>query len=200
MSVDNQILSYIEQHDKFKDILLELRRIVTKHNFEETVKWGIPTYVFQHKNLVGIGAFKNHVGLWFFQGAFLKDSATILHNAQEGKTKGMRQIHFKELHEINESVLDAYLEETIANQKKGLEIAISKPSKKVSIPDELEVEFSADDTLKECFKKLTPGKQREYAEYISSAKRDQTKKVRLEKIRPMIIAGHGLNDKYKSNS
>jgi uncharacterized protein YdeI (YjbR/CyaY-like superfamily) len=45
---------------------------------------------------------------------------------------------------------------------------------------------------------MTPGKQREYCEYISEAKRDATKLKRLEKIIPMIIEGVGLNDKYKN--
>ena len=45
---------------------------------------------------------------------------------------------------------------------------------------------------------LTPGKQREYAEYIQTAKQDATKQTRLEKITPMILKGVGLNDKYKN--
>jgi uncharacterized protein YdeI (YjbR/CyaY-like superfamily) len=45
---------------------------------------------------------------------------------------------------------------------------------------------------------LTPGKQREYAEYITEAKKDETKLKRIEKIIPMIKAGIGLNDKYKN--
>lgn len=44
---------------------------------------------------------------------------------------------------------------------------------------------------------LTPGRQREYAEYIASAKRADTKQTRLDKIMPMIVAGIGLNDKYQ---
>jgi uncharacterized protein YdeI (YjbR/CyaY-like superfamily) len=44
------------------------------------------------KNLLGIGAFKNHFGLWFFQGSLLKQNTKLLVNAQEGKTQAMRQI------------------------------------------------------------------------------------------------------------
>ena len=41
---------------------------------------------------------------------------------------------------------------------------------------------------------------REYtrAEYISDAKRDETKVKRLAKIMPMIQEGKGLNDKYRN--
>ena len=58
--------------------------------------------------------------------------------------------------------------------------------------------FKENKTLASAFKKLTPGKQREYANHISEAKRDATKESRLQKITPMIIEGKGLHDKYKN--
>lgn len=197
MNVDNQIQSYIDEHKKFKDILHELRRIVKIEDFEETLKWGIPTYVFDKTNLVSIGAFKHHVGLWFFQGALLKDEMRILHNAQEGKTKAMRQVHFKKFDDINEAILKTYLQETIENQKKGLKVRISKPVKQVVIPPALIAFLDRDDLMKNTFENLTPGRQKEYAEYIQSAKKEKTKSDRLKKITPLIKAGKGLNDKYK---
>jgi uncharacterized protein YdeI (YjbR/CyaY-like superfamily) len=51
--------------------------------------------------------------------------------------------------------------------------------------------------LKKGFEKLTPGKKREYLEYIDTAKREETKISRFEKIKPMILLGMGLNDQYK---
>jgi len=47
------------------------------------------------------------------------------------------------------------------------------------------------------FNTLTPGKQREYADYIASAKREETRSKRLEKIIPMIAARQGLHDRYR---
>ena len=58
--------------------------------------------------------------------------------------------------------------------------------------------FKADKKLRAAFEKLTPGKQREYAEHVSSAKRDTTRAARTEKIIPMVLAGVGLHDKYKN--
>jgi len=197
MTNDAKIATYIAQHEQFTELLNVLRSIIKKHPFEETVKWGMPTYVFNKKNLIGIGAFKKHVGLWFFQGALLEDKAQILHNAQEAKTKAMRQVHFKEISEIKPDVLHRYLEETIENQKNGLTVQISKPVKKVILPNDLSNYLEKHTALSACFFKLTPGRQKEYAEYISSAKRAKTKIDRLKKITPMIKEGTGLNDKYK---
>ena len=50
------------------------------------------------------------------------------------------------------------------------------------------------------FRNLRKGLQREYAEYIAAAKRDETKLLRLQKILPMIMTGVGLNDKYRSGT
>ena len=86
--------------------------------------------------------------------------------------------------------------EAIQNQKDGKEI---KPDKKkpLIITDALKAKLEQDANLKESFESLTPGKQRDYAEYIESAQREETKMNRLVKIIPMINQGIGLNDKYK---
>jgi uncharacterized protein YdeI (YjbR/CyaY-like superfamily) len=39
--------------------------------------------------------------------------------------------------------------------------------------------------------------QRDYAEYVAAAKREETKQRRIEKILPMIVTGSGMNDKYR---
>ena len=197
MLKDKNIAYYIKKHENFSEILETLRAIVQKHPFEETIKWGMPTYVYENKNLVGLGAFKNHVGLWFFQGALLKDEQGILHSAQEEKTKAMRQVHFKQISDIDELVINDYLRETIENQKKDLKVKMSKPVKKVSLPIKLAKYLADNKNLSDSFFKLSPGSQKEYSEYISSAKRDQTKSSRLKKIAPVICQGKGLHDKYK---
>ena len=88
-----------------------------------------------------------------------------------------------------------YVAEAIQNQKEGKEI---KPEKNnpLIIPDELDVNFELDKELKKCFGELTLSKQREYAEYISEAKREATKQNRVEKIIPMIKQKIGMSDKY----
>jgi len=164
----------------------------------ETIKWGAPVYTFERKNIVGIGAFKSYVGLWFFQGALLNDKKKKLINAQEGKTKALRQWRFNSVKEIEaeSKTIKQYLKEAILNQKQGKEI---KPERKklLEIPKELNDFIKKDKKVKESFNSLSLSKQREYAEYISEAKRDETKLKRLFKIAPIILKGKGLNDKYR---
>ena len=51
--------------------------------------------------------------------------------------------------------------------------------------------------LEWCFYELTRGKQKEYIEYIQSAKKDVTKLNKVERIKPLILDKKGFMDKYK---
>ena len=198
MSDAAKIDAYIEKHSNWKEALSELRAVLKQTEAVETVKWGIPTYTVNGKNVMGIGAFKNHFGLWFFNGSFLSDPKGVLRNAQEGKTRGMRQLNWNSLDEVDLDMVRTYALEAIENQKQGKEIKPQRTTKKLLVPEELKAGFEEDKHLKAAFDKLTPGRQREYADHIGSAKQEKTRLSRLEKCRPMIMSGKGLHDKYKN--
>ena len=189
---------YIEEHQNFSDALVMLRDIINTTEVGETIKWNAPVYTVNGKNVLGLGAFKNHFGIWFFNGVFLKDEHNLLVNAQENKTKALRQMRFDTTSDIDKNVVLAYVKEAIKNQKLGKEIKPERKTKKTILPDALKVVLNSNKTLKTAFENLSPYKQREYCEYIESAKRDTTKLKRLEKITPMILQGVGLHDKYKN--
>lgn len=196
MKTSKEALEYIESHSKWKDQLNLLRDLLNSFPFVETIKWGIPVYTMDNKNMVGLAAFKNHLALWFYQGALLQENTQLLYNAQEEKTKGLRQIRFDENSPIEPEILKPYVEEAILLHKQGKEI---QPEKKQApeIPPLMEKEFSNKPPFRKKFYELTPGRQREYCGYIKDAKREDTKLKRLEKIIPMINKGIGLNDKYR---
>ena len=100
---------YFSKHPEYSHTLNKLRSILLSTELEEAMKWGIPTYCLENKNVAGIGAFKGYAGIWFFNGAFLADQANVLINAQEGKTKGMRQWRFSSIEEVNENLVRAYI-------------------------------------------------------------------------------------------
>lgn len=187
---------YIATHPSWEKQLNELRELLLNTELEETIKWGAPVYCLDGKNVIGLAAFKNHCALWFFNGALLNDSAGLLYNAQEDKTKALRQIRFEKQHEIQPKRLQPYIAEAIENQREGREIKAER-NKKTILPIELKEALDKDKNLKKAFHSLSPGKQREYAEHISSAKREATRISRLEKAIPKILNAEGLNDKYK---
>ena len=187
---------YIAAQTEWQDGLKQLRCLLLATELEETIKWGIPVYTIKNKNVVGLSAFKDYFGLWFYQGVFLDDPAQMLINAQEGKTKGMRQWRFASEDEIDPTLVAAYLEEAIQNQKEGKVMVSAKPTRDLILPPELKQLLVENNSLKAAFEQFTIGKRREFSEYISEAKRAATKVQRLEKVLPMILAGEGLNDRY----
>lgn len=191
-TVDEYILSVAEG----REILLVLRELINSTELKETVKWGIPVYTINDKNVVGMAAFKSYVGLWFYNGSFLKDEGGVLINASEGVTKALRQWRFTSVDEINDTLLLNYLQEAIENQKQGKEL---KPDRNqpVTVPEELIQAFSETEELEKCFRRFTPGKQREFTSYISEAKTLETRKSRVQKVIPLILENIGLNDKYR---
>ena len=197
MNDDTRVDAYIEKHVAHKESLIALREIIKEYPFVETIKWGMPTYTSGGTNLVGLGAFKAHVAIWFFQGALLTDPEGVLHNAQEGKTKAMRQINFQVIGDINPDQLRPLLMQTLDNQNKGLKVKIERQPIEVEVPELLQSAFQKDKQFAASFELLTPGKQKDYCLYIREAKREQTQFKRLEKIRPLIKAKKGLYDQYK---
>ena len=173
-----------------------LREILCSTDLEETVKWGIPAYTHKGKNVCGIADFKNHFAVWFYQGALLADEKKVLINAQEGKTKAMRQWRMTSKSDIKVRILKSYVKEAIALVDSGKSIPANR-SKPIVLSPELKTAFSKNKKAAKAFDAFTKGKQREFAEYISDAKRSETKLKRIEKILPMILDGVGLNDKYR---
>ena len=173
----------------------QLRTIIQKTELVETNKWGGEVYTINNKNVIGLCGFKNFFTIWFFNGVFLKDEANVLVNANEGVTKGLRQWRFTSATAIDEKMILKYIKEAIANEKAGLSI---KPEKKEAMQcDFFEKELKDNKELNTAFQNLTPFKQKEYWEYMATAKQEKTKQTRLEKIKPMIHENKGLNDKYR---
>ena len=196
MKKPNSAEEYLEMHPKFEEKLSKLRAIILSTELEETIKWNAPVYTVNSNNVTGLGAFRNHYSVWFFNGVFLNDEQSLLVNAQE-KTKALRQFRFEKDTLINTDVVLSYIREAIQNQKLGKELKAERVKKSVSIPEVLETALNKNTLLLKAFNALSQSKQREYCEYIETAKREATKLSRLDKIVPLILIGKGLHDKYK---
>ncbi|NHF57874.1 hypothetical protein FK220_000875 [Flavobacteriaceae bacterium TP-CH-4] len=198
MEMLEKVEAYFEKDHPFKEGIAKLRELALKTDLEETYKWSLPTYTINNKNVLGICRFKKHFGIWFFNGVFLKDEKNVLENAQEGKTQAMRHWKFFDNDTIDETMVLSYMNEAIENEKKGIKLMPKTTSvPKVIVPQELTVALKGSPDHKKSFENLSPSKQKEYAEFISTAKRTQTRQSRLKKILPMILDGKGLNDHYR---
>lgn len=181
----------------WKEELEQMIALLRKTELVETTKWGIPVFTYNKRNVVGLAGFKEHVAIWFYDGVYLNDKYNRLINASEGKTKALRQLRFTKEDVIDENLIRYYLDQAIINAKKGIAHVPEKSKEPIQLPELLKQELNQNSVLKEKFSALTPFKQKEYIEYISEAKQENTKLTRLEKIKPMILNGIGLNDKYR---
>ncbi len=188
---------FILENPGWQRELITLREIFLSTGLEETIKWGIPVYTNGTDNVAGMAAFKSYVGIWFYQGALLKDETGKLIVAQEGVTKALRQWRFESYKEIENGrdTIIAFVKESVDNFAKGKIIKPSRGSELV-LPEDLNARLDADPSLKMAFENLSLSRRRDYAEHIATAKREETRNARLEKIIPMILRGEGLNDKY----
>lgn len=192
------VAEYIELNSSWNEELILLREIMKMTDLEESLKWGVPTYTWNNKNIIGIAGFKHHIAIWFHQGVFLEDKHTKLFNAQNDKTKGLRQWRFNKLSEIEEQaeLIYEYALEAIENQKQGKEIKPQR-NKELIIPEEIAEELSRNEPFNKAFNEFTIGKKREFCYFVDGAKRKETRLSRLQKIIPLIFEGRGLNDKYR---
>jgi uncharacterized protein YdeI (YjbR/CyaY-like superfamily) len=185
---------YFEQQTPFQDQVSLLREIVLATGLEEELKWGQPCYTHNKRNIVLIHHFKAYCALLFFKGALL-DNAQGLLIQQTDQVQAARQMRFTDLKTIKARKKDikASIYEAIAIEESG----ISVPMKKVTdypVPELLKAAFKKDPKLEKAFKALTPGRQRAYLLHFAQPKQEKTVLSRIEKYKPHIMAGKGLND------
>ena len=170
---------YFSKAGTWQKELEQLRMIVLDCGLNEELKWGVPSYTYQKKNIVLLHVFKEYCAILFFKGALLKDKKGILVAPGEN-TQAARQARFSDIREINrmESVLKAYIHEAIELEKAGLKVQFKK---EVDLPEELRKKFDKLPALKTAFHSLTPGRQKAYLLHFSAAKQAKTRESRIEK-------------------
>ncbi|WP_420631611.1 YdeI/OmpD-associated family protein [Candidatus Leptofilum sp.] len=178
------------------DVLVKLRAILLETDLTEEVKWSVPCYTFDGKNILLMSALKKYVVLGFFKGVLLKDPHGVLIQSTPNM-QAERQLRFTTVQQVVEleSVIKAYVQEAIEVEKTGLEVEYKKTSE-FNMPDELQTIFDEDPAFREAFEALTPGRQRGYLLHFSKAKQSKTRTSRIEKCMPQIFEGIGLHDRY----
>lgn len=177
----------------WEEELKQLRTLLLDSGLTEEVKWSMPCYTYQNRNIVMMSAFKEYCSLNFFKGSMLKDDHGLLVKPGENTQTG-RQIRFTNVQAIVEltPVLKIYLEEAIQVELSGTKPKLEKKS--APIPGELQAKFGEIPALKVAFEALTPGRQRAYIIYFSQPQQSQTRMVRIEKCVQSILEGKGLRE------
>ncbi|MBL4926737.1 YdeI/OmpD-associated family protein [Fuscibacter oryzae] len=191
---DPRIDTFFAQAPVWQAELLLLRQIVLGCGLTEEWKWSSPVYTAQGGNVAILWGFKDRATLGFFKGVLLADPEGIL--APPGdNSRSARVVNFTSLAQIValSPVLQDYLAQAIEVEKAGMKVDFAKDD--LHMPEELAQTLATDAPLRAAFDALTPGRQRSWILHIGQAKAAATRLGRVEKARPAILAGKGLNDR-----
>lgn len=185
---------YFTKNEKWQSEIKKLREIILDCDLVEELKWGCPCYSFEKHNVVLIHVFKEYCAVLFFKGALLKDKKGLLIQ-QTKNVQSARQMRFTSLQEVMkaEKALKAYIYEAVEAEEAGLKVELKKVAE-YEMPEEFEKKLKKSAALKKAFYALTPGRQRGYLLYFSSAKQAKTREARIEKYEQQILDGKGLED------
>ena len=186
--------AFLEEETRWRPEFEALRDIVLPSGLTEEVKWGKPTYSLDGQNVVLVHGFKDYAALLFMKGALMKDEDKVLIQ-QTKNVQSARQIRFTSVDEIKrmDNMLKAYIDEAISIERSGQKV-VKKTTADFAVAEEFQARLDGDPALKAAFEALTPGRQRGYLLFFSSAKQAKTREARIDKCVPQILAGKGLDD------
>ena len=192
-AMTNPVDDYLETPGSWREEMQALRRILLDCGLDETLKWNKPCYGHGGNNIAILQPMTGFLALMFFKGALLDDPDGMLRE-QGPNSRSAKRLEFTGADEIAaaESALRALVKSAIEVERSGAQLP---PRPEPDLPEELTEALAADPELSEAFDALTPGRQRGYAIQIGSAKQSQTRRNRIEKHRPAILAGKGLHDR-----
>lgn len=191
MPTDPRIDAYIESAQPFaRPILEHLREVVhcALPQAEETIKWSMPHFMVNGKNVAGMAAFKGH-------------AAFMIHGeGREGDAMGQ----FGKLSSLADLPSDASLSRKLGKaadrvtngEKTPRPKTLFKPA--IPVPDDFATALAINSPAKRCFEAFTPGQRREYLEWIVEAKKPETREKRINQAIVWLSEGKKRNWKYES--
>lgn len=195
---DPRIDAYIAKSAEFaRPILSHLRAVVHAAcpEAEETLKWGAPSFTYRGKILCGMAAFKQHAAFGFWQGA------QVTGNGTEEGGEGMGQVgRLTRLSDLpGKRELAGYLRQAMAlidSGAKRVPTRAAAPRASLEVPDDLAAALRKNAKARATFDGFAPGYRRDYIEWITEAKREDTRQRRLEQTVEWLSEGKSRNWKY----
>ncbi|HVX89436.1 MAG TPA: YdeI/OmpD-associated family protein [Gemmatimonadales bacterium] len=194
---DKRVDAYIAKSADFaKPILSHLRAVVHQGcpEAEETLKWGMPTFLYKGKILCGLAAFKAHCTFGFWQGALIvagDKARTAEAMGQFGRLTSVKELPGKK-------VLLGYIRAAMKLRDDGVKSPRTrKPGRKPpAVPAELAAGLRKSAKARAAWAKFSPSARREYIDWITEAKRPETRAERLKTTLQWVAEGKQRNWKY----
>lgn len=194
MKADPRIDAYIERQAEFaKPILRHLRAVVHEAcpDCAETLKWSMPSFIYKGKILAGMAAFKAHATFGYWNDSMLQQ--------EEKNRSAMGQ--FGRLTSLDDLPPKATLVDLTRKSMKLIEEGAKPPRDKhkkppFTVPQDMRAALDANPAAAATFDGFPPSAQREYVDWISGAKRDETRTQRLAQSIEWLAEGKRRHWKY----
>lgn len=197
---DPRIDAYIAKSAAFaKPILTHIRAVVHAAcpQVEETLKWNSPHFMYKGM-MCGMSAFKEHCAFGFWKGALIL--------GKDGKPVEDAMGQFGRITKVSDlpskTKLAGYIKKAMALNDAGVGSPIAARTRKkhpaLVVPQVLAAALKKNKKAAATFEKLAPSKKRDYVEWITEAKSEDTRTRRLATAIEWMAEGKSRNWKYEN--
>jgi uncharacterized protein YdeI (YjbR/CyaY-like superfamily) len=192
---DARVDAYIAKSADFaKPILMHLRELVheTCPQADETMKWSFPHFMYEGI-LCSMASFKEHCAFLLWKGSLIVGDDARDAMGHFGRITKLSDLPSKK-------IMTAYIKQAMKLNETGVKSPTrSKPKEKkeLVVPIELTQALRKNRKAAAAFESFPPSHKREYAEWISEAKGDDTRKRRVETAVEWMSEGKSRNWKYE---
>ncbi|HTU11293.1 MAG TPA: YdeI/OmpD-associated family protein [Allosphingosinicella sp.] len=195
MKTDPRIDAYIDDKaaDFAKPILRHLRALIHEAcpECEETLKWSMPTFMYKGKILAGLAAFKAHATLGFWNESVLgedeKDRSAM---GQFGRIAALDDLPPRD------TLIDL-IRKSMALIDSGAKAGQKSSKAPFTVPQDLQAAIDGAPAAKATWDAFPPSCKREYVEWVTEAKRDETRTKRLNQTIEQLSEGKRRHWKYE---
>lgn len=195
---DPRIDAYIAKAAPFaQPILAHLREqvLAVSPEIEETLKWSAPSFMYRGKILCGMSAFKLHAAFGFWQHALVMGADEPRDGAGSfGKLTVLADLPSKR-------ELASLLRKAMALIDAGVSSSgprkATAPKPPPEMPADLAAALQKNAAARHTFEAFSPSHRREYIEWITEARRDETRHKRLAQTLEWLAEGKSRHWKYQ---
>lgn len=193
--------TYIARSADFaKPILNHIRELVHKTcpEVEEKMKWSFPHFDYKGEMMCSMAAFKQHAVFGFWKAALMKDPLLVETAKSEVAMGHLGRItSLKDL--PSDKKMTAWIKEAMKLNEQGIKVAKPKPveKKELVVPDYFTKALSKNKKAKQVFDNFAYSHRKEYLQWITEAKTEETRNKRMATAVEWIAEGKGRNWKYE---
>lgn len=198
MAKDPRVDEYLKFAAPFaRPMMGRLRQLIHRAcpKVEETIKWNFPFFLHDGKILCFFAEFKAHINVGFWGPEMKK-----VIKADGVKTaRGLLQGRIKTNDDLpDDRTLLRYLKTAMAIHDSGVKAKVVRKAKPAPVsPPELVQALKRHPAAAAQWEKFPPGARREYIEWITDAKRAETREERLLTTLEWVAEGKRRNWKYE---